>query len=93
MESRIETIRNGIYRKYDESYLKQILINFSKQQLNISEYNIENRNVSKILNHFFDDLIYRAKSKNGKWSPYDIINDDDLLNIALSYLDQHKEFY
>lgn len=66
MESRFETIRNSIYRGYEEDYLKQILIDFYKQQLNLSDFNIENRNISKILNHFFDDLIYRAKSKNGK---------------------------
>ncbi len=93
MESRFETIRNGIYRKYDENYLEQILIDFYNQQLNLSEFNIENRNVSKILNHFFDDLIYRAKSKNGRYAPNDIISDDELLNIALEYIEQHRDFY
>lgn len=93
MESRFETIRNNIYRRYDEEYLKKILIGFYNQQLNLSEFNNENRNVSKILNHFFNDLIYKAKSKNGKYSPQDILNSDELLGIALDYIDQHRNFY
>lgn len=93
MESRFETIRNSIYRRYEEDYLKQILIDFCMQQLNLSDFNIENRNISKILNHFFEDLIYRAKSKNGKYSPNDIINNDELLKIALDYIEQHRSFY
>lgn len=69
MEPRLESIRNGIYHDYDECYLKQILINFYNQNLDKTNYNIENRNVSKILNYFFEDLIYKAKSKNGKYLP------------------------
>lgn len=93
MESRFETIRKGIYRRYEEDYLKQVLIDFCMQQLTLSDFNIENRNISKLLNHFFEDLIYRAKSKNGKYSPNDILNDDELLKTALDYIDQHKSFY
>ncbi len=93
MESRIETIRNHIYRKYDEFYLQQILIDFYNQQLNLFEFNVDNRNVSKILNHFFDDLLYKAKSKNGRYSPNDIVSDDKLLNMALEYIDEHRDFY
>ena len=65
MNSKFETIRNCIYRKYSEDYLKQILIDFHMQQLDIQNFNIENRNISKVLNHFFEDLIFRAKSKMG----------------------------
>lgn len=93
MESRFETIRNSIYRRYEEDYLKQILLAFYMQQLNLSDFSIENRNISKILNHFFEDLIYRAKSKNGKFSPDDIINNDELLKAALDYIEQHRSFY
>lgn len=93
MKSRLETVRNNIYHNYDEHYLKQILINFYNQDLDLTNYNIENRNVSKILNYFFEDLIYKAKSKNGKYSPKEIIENDDLLLIALDYIDKHKSFY
>lgn len=93
MESRVETIRNNIYRRYSEDYLRKILIDFQKQQLNIQNFSIENRNISKVLNHFFDDLILRAKSKNGKYSPADVINNDDLIKSALEYIEHHKNFY
>lgn len=93
MESRFETIRNSIYRRYEEDYLRQILTEFCMQQLNTLDFNIENRNISKILNHFFDDLIYRAKSKNGRYSPNEIINNDELLKSSLDYIDQHRGFY
>lgn len=92
MESRFEIIRNSIYRRYEEDYLKRILEDFCMQQLSLSDFNIENRNISKILNHFFDDLIYRAKSKNGKYSPNDIINNDELLKIALDYINNTEVF-
>ena len=52
MDARIETIRNNIYRKYSEEYLRQILINFHMQQLDIQNFVIENRNISKVLNHY-----------------------------------------
>lgn len=93
MESRIETIRNCVYRRYSEDYLKQILIDFHIQQLNIQNFDIENRNISKVLNHFFENLIFSAKSKNGKYSPTDIINSDELLKTALDYIEQHRNFY
>lgn len=93
MELRLEHIRNDIYRRYDEKSLQKILIDFYNQQLNTSEFNVENRNISKVLNHFFDDLIYKAKSKNGKYSPYDILNNNELLKFALEYIDQHKNYY
>ena len=57
MESRFETIRNNIYRRYNDDYLRKILIDFQGQQLNTQNFSVENRNISKILNHFFDDLI------------------------------------
>ncbi len=58
-----------------------------------TNYNIENRNVSKILNYFFEDLIYKAKSKNGRYSPEEVINSDILLLTALKYIDNHNNFY
>lgn len=85
MESRVEAIRNNIYRRYSEDYLRKILIDFQKQELNIQDFSVENRNISKVLNHFFDDLIFRAKSKNGKYSPADVINNDDLIKLALEW--------
>ena len=54
----------------------------------ISIYNLYK--ISKILNHFFDDLILSSKSKNGKYSPEEVINNDDLLKIALEYIEHHK---
>lgn len=93
MESRIETIRNSIYRKYSEDYLRKILLDFHMEQLNIQNFDIENRNISKVLNHFFEDLIFSAKSKNGKYSPADILNNDELLKTALDYIDCHRNFY
>jgi len=93
MESRVEAIRNNIYRRYSEDYLRKILIDFQKQELNIQDFSVENRNISKVLNHFFDDLIFRSKSKNGKYSPADVINNDDLIKLALEYIEHHKNFY
>ena len=93
MESRFATIRNNIYRRYNDDYLRKILIDFQGQQLNTQNFSVENRNISKILNHFFDDLILSSKSKNGKYSPEEVINNDDLLKIALEYIEHHKNFY
>lgn len=91
--NRLDNIRENICRHYDEEYLKRVLLNFHRQILDSSNFNIGNRNVNKILNHFFDDLIYRAKSKNGKYSPYDILDSNELLQTALDYIEQHKNFY
>lgn len=93
MATNFEHIREHIYPKYDEEYLKRILLHFFNQQLDISTFDIENRNVNKILSHFFEDLIYDAKSKNGKYSPNQVLSDDELLKKAFEYIDQHKSFY
>ena len=89
----LESIRKNIYHSYNEEYLKKILIDFSNQTLDTNNFNIENRNINKVLNSFFEDLIYKAKSKNGKYSPKEIIDDDNLLEEALTYINEHKNFY
>ncbi len=89
----LENIRKNIYHSYNEEYLKKILIDFSNQTLDTNNFNIENRNINKVLNSFFEDLIYKAKSKNGKYSPKEIIDDDNLLEEALTYINEHKNFY
>ncbi len=88
-----EYIRENIHVKYDELYLKKILLSFYNQSLDISTFSIENRNINKVLNYFFEDLLYNAKSKNGKYSPSQIINNDILLDIALKYINEHRNFY
>lgn len=91
--SRLDSVREHIYHKYDEEYLKRILLAFSNQKIDCSNFDIENRNINKILNHFFEDLIYGAKSKNGKYSPKEVLDSDELLTIALNYIDSHQSFY
>lgn len=89
----LENIRKNIYHSYNEEYLKKILVDFYNQTLNTNNFNIDNRNINKVLNSFFEDLIYKAKSKNGKYSPKEIIDDDNLLKTALTYINEHKNFY
>lgn len=89
----LENIRKNIYHNYNEEYLKKILVEFYNQTLDINNFNIENRNINKVLNNFFEDLIYKAKSKNGKYSPKEIIDNDNLLETALTYINKHKSFY
>lgn len=88
-----EYVRKNIHIKYDEEYLQDILLSFYDQALDTSNFSIENRNVNKILSYFFEDLIYIAKSKNGKYSPNDVINDDKLLEMAFEYINKHRNFY
>lgn len=38
MEASFENIRKNIYQEYEEDYLKQILIDFYKQQLNLLNF-------------------------------------------------------
>ena len=90
---RLDSIREHIYHRYDEKYLKEILVAFSNQKLDCSNFDIENRNINKILNYFFEELIYKAKSKNGKYSPQEILESDELLKMALNYIDNHQSFY
>ena len=89
----LERIRKNIYHSYNEEYLKKILVNFYNQTLDTNNFNIENRNINKVLNSFFEDLIYNAKSKNGRYSPKEIIDNDNLLETALTYINEHKNFY
>lgn len=90
---RLDSVRKNIYRSYDEEYLKRILVDFSVQVFDYSNLKVENRNITKVLNHFFDDLIYQSKSKSGRYSPQEIIDSDILLATALNYIDNHPKFY
>lgn len=45
----LENIRKNIYHNYNEEYLKKILVEFYNQTLDINNFNIENRNINKVL--------------------------------------------
>lgn len=93
MKTNYSDIRKNLHVEYNEEYLKNILLNFYNQILDNTNFRIENRNINKILDFFFQDLIYIAKSKNGKYSPNEIVNNDQLLELALNYIDNHRDFY
>lgn len=86
-------IRENIHPRYSERYLEKELLRFHNQSLDITNFYVENRSATKILNYFFEDLIYNAKSKNGKYSPNEILYDDHLLAIALDFIEKHPSFY
>ena len=91
--SEFDSIRKDILKKYDDDTLRSTLLRFRAQHLNSENFSIENRSVGKILEHFFGDLIYEAKNKNGKYSPSQILHDDNLLTQAFDYIQRHPNFF
>lgn len=89
----LDIIRDSINIQYDEKELETILLQFCNQPLNHDNFYIQNRSISKVLAYFFNDLIYKAKSKNGRYSPNEILYDDKLLRQALDYIGKHPNFY
>ena len=93
MERNFDTIRDNFYPSYTNEFLIGELKRFCDQTLDSSELTPKGYGLSPVISHFFDELLYKSKSKNGRYAPNVFLENDELLKMAFDYIDSHPRFY
>ena len=75
--------REEIFKKYsDEELLKDI-----------ESYQNGEGKLIKVLNHFFEECIFKCCGKKTTVSPYEVLQDDDKMDIILKYIENKPKFF
>lgn len=88
-----DSIRKSIFRRYSPEEMAHIAKLFQNQTFASRELKREGTDLRAIIDNFFGDLIYSSKSKNGTFSPMELLMDDESLKTAFAYIDAHPNFY
>lgn len=78
-----EKYKNEIFKKYSNEELIKDINNFK---------NVKGK-LYKVLNHFFEEIIYKCSNKRGGKSPYEVLQDDNLINEIFEYIRTKPKFY
>lgn len=81
--SYLDLHRTEIFKKYSNDELVKDFVSFrdGKGKLN------------KVLNHFFEELIFECKGPRGNLSPMEALQDDELMDKILQYIIIKPNFY
>ena len=81
--SYLEEHRDEIFKKYTKDELVKDFVNFrdGKGRLN------------KLLNQYFEELIFECKGPRGNKSPMEALQDDELMQQILAYVESKPKFY
>lgn len=81
--SYLDLHKDEIFKKYSNDELVKDFINYrdGKGKLN------------KVLNHFFEELIFECKGPRGNKSPMEALQDDELMGKILDYVNTKPNFY
>lgn len=80
---------------YLEKNRELIFKKYSKEELLRDIYNYQHGKgrLNKVLNHYFEELIFQSISIRGSVSPYDALQDDELMGKILEYVESKPKFY
>ena len=78
-----EEHKNEIFKKYSNDELIKDINNFVNGK----------GKLYKVLNHFFEEIIYKCSNKRGSKSPYKVLQDDNLINEIFKYIKTKPKFY
>ena len=78
----------------NDNYNK-IFKKYSNEQLiaDIDNYIYGKGRLYKVLNNFFEECMFKCCGKRTKISPYDVLNNDDKMNIVLQYIKSKPKFF
>lgn len=79
----LEENRDLIFKKYS----------FKELLHDIQLYKYNKGKLTKVLNHFFEELIYESKSFRGKLSPMQALQDDLIIKEIKEYINSKPNFY
>lgn len=80
---------------YYEKYKNEIFKKYSNEELikDINNFKNAKGKLYKVLNHFFEEIIYKCSNKRGGKSPYEVLQDDNLINEIFEYIRTKPKFY
>lgn len=81
--SYLDLHRNEIFKKYSTEELIK----------DFKSYRDGKGRLNKVLNHFFEELIFECKGPRGNLSPMEALQDDDLMKKILDYISIKPNFY
>lgn len=80
---------------YYEKYKNEIFKKYSNEELikDINNFKNGKGKLYKVLNHFFEEIIYKCSNKRGGKSPYEVLQDDNLIDEIFEYIKTKPKFY
>lgn len=81
--SYLEEHRSEIFKKYTDDILLK----------DIENYKTGNGRLYKVLNHFFEEVIFESCGRSSKISPMDVLKDDSKLQDIFEYIKTKPNFY
>lgn len=80
---------------YLERNREKIFKKYTKEELikDIGNYKSGSGKLQKTLNHYFEELIFQSIGPRGQVSPYDALQDDELMQRILDYVASKPNFY
>lgn len=81
--SYLEENRREIFKKYQKEDLIKDVLSFKNGV----------GNLNKVLNHFFEEIIWESCGKKTKISPMDALKDDVLVDKILKYIESKPNFF
>ena len=79
----LELHRDEIFKKYTtEELLKDI-----------ENYKSGSGRLSKVLNHFFEECIFNSKSNRYNFTPFEVLENKEMMNYILEYIKTKPNFY
>ena len=78
-----EKHKNEIFKKYSNEELIKDIDNFKNGK----------GKLYKVLNHFFEEIIYKCSNERAGKSPYEVLQDDNLIDEIFEYIKTKPKFY
>ena len=88
-----DELRAQIFKKYDKDFLVGQLESFAYEKIVDEGLNDKGKMVSQLLNNWFREVQYKAKNIRAKYTPYEVLMSDELLEQAFAKIDKKPDYY
>lgn len=80
---------------YLDEHRDEIFKKYSKEELlrDIGNYKSGSGKLSKVLNYFFEEIIWECTGPRGNKSPMEALSDDEMMGKILEYVNSKPSFY
>lgn len=80
---------------YLEKHYNEIFKKYSNEELlkDIESYKNGSGKLNKVLNHFFEEVMFKCCGKKTTISPWDCLQSEDLMEKILSYIESKPNFF
>lgn len=80
---------------YLENHYSEIFKKYSDEELiqDVESFKYRNGRLTKVLNQFFEECIFKCCGKKTKISPYEVLQNDELMEKILKYIESKPRFF